>query len=218
MTSVIGYIRVSTEQQAESGCSLEAQRNKLIQYANLYDLELLRIEVDTVSGKTIEREGLQNALNSISTGEAEGLVVAKLDRLTRSVRDLGDLIDQYFQNAALLSVSEQIDTRSAGGRLVLNVLASVSQWEREVIGERTSTALRHKIAVGEHVGRPKYGFKVVNSELIQDETEQQVLSIVRRYRRKGLTLKAIAKELTTQGFRTRKGTEFNHNQVNRIAA
>jgi site-specific DNA recombinase len=218
MTKVIGYIRVSTEQQAEQGVSLDEQRNKLIQYASLYDLELVRIEVDTLSGKTIERVGLQNALQAIGSGEAEGLLVAKLDRLTRSVRDLGEMIDQYFQTAALLSVSEQIDTRSAGGRLVLNVLASVSQWEREVIGERTSAALRHKVALGEHVGRPRYGFKVINNELVHDDAEQQVLDLVRRYRRKGLTLQAIAKELTVQGFKTRKGTEFNHTQVNRMAA
>jgi site-specific DNA recombinase len=218
MTKVIGYIRVSTEQQAEQGVSLDEQRNKLIQYASLYDLELVRIEVDTLSGKTIERVGLQNALQAIGSGEAEGLLVAKLDRLTRSVRDLGEMIDQYFQTAALLSVSEQIDTRSAGGRLVLNVLASVSQWEREVIGERTSAALRHKVALGEHVGRPRYGFKVINNELVHDDAEQHVLSLVKRYRRKGLTLQAIAKELTVQGFKTRKGTEFNHTQVNRMAA
>jgi len=218
MTKVIGYIRVSTEQQAEQGVSLDEQRNKLIQYASLYDLELVRIELDTLSGKTIERVGLQNALQAIGSGEAEGLLVAKLDRLTRSVRDLGEMIDQYFQTAALLSVSEQIDTRSAGGRLVLNVLASVSQWEREVIGERTSAALRHKVALGEHVGRPRYGFKVINNELVHDDAEQHVLSLVKRYRRKGLTLQAIAKELTVQGFKTRKGTEFNHTQVNRMAA
>jgi site-specific DNA recombinase len=82
--------------------------------------------------------------------EAEGLAVCKLDRLTRSVRDLGGLIEIYFSNGiALLSVGEQIDTTTAAGRFMLNVLGSVAQWERETIGERTATALRHKRAKGE---------------------------------------------------------------------
>jgi DNA invertase Pin-like site-specific DNA recombinase len=104
------------------------------------------IEDAGLSAKTLDRPGLQTALAMLKTGQAAGLVIAKLDRLTRSVRDLGALIEGPFAagKAALLSVSEQIDTRTAGGRLVLNILGSVSQWEREVIGERTAAALQHK--------------------------------------------------------------------------
>ena len=83
--------------------------------------------------------GLQRALALLKTGPVEALLVVKLDRLTRSVVDLGQLIETYFApgKAALMSVAEQIDTHSAAGRLVLNILASVSQWERETIAERT---------------------------------------------------------------------------------
>jgi hypothetical protein len=90
----------------------------------------------------------------LKRSEAEALLIAKLDRLTRSVVDLGSLVERYFApgKAALLSVSEQIDTRSAAGRLVLDVLAS--QWEREAIGERTATAMQHKAAQGEYTGGP----------------------------------------------------------------
>jgi len=219
MTDVIGYIRVSTDKQAEHGVSLDAQRTKLEQYASLYDLNLVSVVVDTESAKTIRnREGLLSALEQIKSGTVDGLLVAKLDRLTRSVRDLGELIESHFQTAALLSVSEQIDTRSAGGRLVLNVLASVSQWERETIGERTSTALQHKMAQGEHIGRAPYGFDLVGTTLVENQAEQQILSLVREFRAKGLTLRAIAHELALQGFTTRKGTSFNPNQINRIAA
>jgi site-specific DNA recombinase len=97
----------------------------------------------------------------LKDGTAEALLVVKLDRLTRSVVDLGTLVDRYFApgKAALLSVGEQIDTRSAAGRLVLNVLASVSQWEREAIGERTATAMQHKASQGEYTAgkRPTGG-------------------------------------------------------------
>ena len=90
----------------------------------------------------------------LKRGEAEALLVLKLDRLTRSLVDLGSLVDRYFAagKSALLSVGEQIDTLSAAGRLVLNVLASVSQWEREAIGERTAVAMQHKVSQGEYTG------------------------------------------------------------------
>ena len=124
-------------------------------YAQLYDLEVSEVIVDTgESAKSLDRPGLQRALAMLKAGEADALLVVKLDRLTRSVRDLGHLVEKYFApgKAALLSVGEQIDTRSAAGRLVLNVLASVSQWEREAIGERTATAMQHKASQGDTPG------------------------------------------------------------------
>ena len=139
-TRTLAYLRVSTEKQADRGVSLDAQRAKATAYAQLYELELLEVIVDAgESAKSLDRPGLQRALGMLKRGEADALLVVKLDRLTRSVRDLGHLVEKYFApgKAALLSVGEQIDTRSAAGRLVLNVLASVSQWEREAIGERT---------------------------------------------------------------------------------
>jgi site-specific DNA recombinase len=123
--------------------------------AQLYDLELLETIVDAgESAKSLDRLGLQRALAMLKEGQAEALLVVKLDRLTRSVVDLGTLVERYFApgKAALLSVGEQIDTRSAAGRLVLNVLASVSQWEREAFGERTATAMQHKASQGEYTG------------------------------------------------------------------
>lgn len=128
-TRTIAYLRVSTEKQADRGVSLDAQRAKVKAYAELFDLELTETIVDAgESAKHLDRPGLQRALAMLKAGEADALLVVKLDRLTRSVRDLGHLVEKYFApgKAALLSVGEQIDTRSAAGRLVLNVLASVS--------------------------------------------------------------------------------------------
>jgi site-specific DNA recombinase len=94
---VIGYIRVSTDGQEASGLGLEAQREKIAGYCNLYDLELVDLVQDTASGKAMKgRDGLHRTLAMLKRGEAEGLVVAKLDRLTRSVRDLGYLLGKYF--------------------------------------------------------------------------------------------------------------------------
>ena len=108
---VVGYLRVSTGEQAESGLGLEAQRARIEAYAALYEHAVVRWCVDAgASAKTLDRAGLRDALSSLSSGEADGVCVAKLDRLTRSVRDLGELLDGPFRASALVSVGEQIDT------------------------------------------------------------------------------------------------------------
>jgi len=96
-TSTVAYIRVSTMKQAVDGLSLEAQRQKIEAYATLYELDILAIEMDEgLSAKTLQRPGLQRALARLKAGEARALLVCRLDRLTRSVRDLGELISTYF--------------------------------------------------------------------------------------------------------------------------
>jgi site-specific DNA recombinase len=219
MTRAIGYIRVSTDKQADQGVSLDAQRAKIEAYAMLYDLEMVDYVIETGSAKNTDREGLQDALQALIRGEAEAFVVVKLDRLTRSVGDLGRLVEAHFQKHALLSVGEQIDTRSAAGRLVLNVLASVSQWEREAIGERTSAAMQHMKAKGLYTGgKPPYGFDLVNGELLENTGEQAVLDLVRKYRAKGLSLRKIAEVLADKGFKSRSGTTLHFQAIGRMAA
>lgn len=153
---VILYARVSTEDQARDGVSLEAQSAKMSAYASLYDLEVVETITDAgESAKSLNRPGLQKALAMLRSGQADGLVIAKLDRLTRSVADWQELIDGYFGERAgkqLFSVGDSIDTRTAAGRMVLNILLSVAQWEREAICERTRDALRHKIKRRERCG------------------------------------------------------------------
>src|SRR5260370_12853436 len=161
-TRAVAYLRVSSEKEGDKGVSLDAQRAKVEAYAQLYELELVEVVVDAgVSAKTLDRPGLRRALEMLKARQAEALLVVKLDRLTRSVVHLGQLVEEYFADGkwALLSVGEQIDTRSAAGRLVLNVLASVSQWEREAIGERTSAAMQHLRSNGAYTGgRPPYRY------------------------------------------------------------
>lgn len=219
MTRTIAYLRVSTDKQADKGVSLDAQRAKVAAYAQLYDLELCEVIVDAgESAKSLDRPGLQRALAMLKRGEAAALLVVKLDRLTRSVRDLGALVERYFApgKAALLSVGEQIDTRSAAGRLVLNVLASVSQWEREAIGERTATAMQHKISLNEYTGGPTpYGYRLAadGEHLEELPTEQAVLIETRRLRAAGLSLRSVARELDRQGFKSRVGRTFGAEQI-----
>ena len=220
---VVGYVRVSTQDQADGGASVAAQRQKLQQYAELFELDLVAIIEDAgASAKTLQREGLHEALAYLDGGKAEGLLVAKLDRLTRSGKDLGTLLDSHFRSEfSLLSVADKIDTSTAAGRLVLNVLASVSEWEREAIGERTSAALQHKIAQGEHVGSPSLGFDMVGGKLVKNEDEAEVVERIQQLRAEGHTFQQIADTLTEEGHRTKRGGQWYpatvRNYVKRMA-
>ncbi len=201
---VIAYTRVSTEEQATQGVSLAAQEAKLRAYCDLYGHELLEVVVDAgESAKTLNRPGLQRALAALKAGEAEGLLVLKLDRLTRSVRDLGELLENYFQRSALLSLQEQCDTSTAAGRLVLNLLTSVAQWERESTGERTRTALQHKKSQGVKLGAPslKDGATIARAAALKAE---------------GLTLRQVAEQLTAEGFQTLRGGRWEAMTVKRL--
>src|SRR5262245_50791748 len=220
----VAYVRVSTDKQADRGVSLEAQQAKIRAYAELYGLELVDVIVDAgFSAKTLDRPGLSRALAMLRSGEAGALLVVKLDRLTRSVRDLGQLVADHFaatNGPALLSVSEQVDTRTAAGRLVLNVLGAVSQWEREAIGERTSAAMQHKAARGEYIGgSPRFGYKLAqDGRLEAQEAEQAAIREARDLRAAGLSLRAVAARLDAQGYRTRTGRAFLPVQVARMVA
>lgn len=223
-TRVVGYVRVSTEHQAGEGVSLEAQRAKLEAYALAMDLELVAVEAEAGrSAKTLERPALQRALGMLDAGTAEGLLVTKLDRLTRSVRDLGVLVERYFAaRHSLLSVGDSIDTRSAAGRLVLNVLASVAQWEREATGERTRDALAHLKASGVRLGGLAIGWERgemdAQGRRVVRESEADVAAIERMLalRAQGLTLREIATRLTAEGHRTKRGGKWAAETVRRV--
>lgn len=198
----MAYARVSTEDQAEHGVSLAAQTERFRAYAVAHELELVGIESDALSGKTTERPGLRRALARLGAG-ADGLLVAKLDRLTRSVKDLGYLLEEYFAGRfVLLSVADSIDTRSAGGRLVLNIMASVAQWEREAISERTKSSLAHLRATGGGVPR------------VEGEAAEKIGEL----RAEGLSLRAIAAQLTADGVPTLNGGRWGPEVVRKVLA
>jgi site-specific DNA recombinase len=114
--TAIGYVRVSTDEQALEGVSIEEQSEKIRQYAALYDIELVDIVIDAgVSAKNMDRPSLQRALDALENGEAGALLVAKLDRLTRSVVNLGQLIDGYFNKAAAFLTSALLVSQDEDG-------------------------------------------------------------------------------------------------------
>ena len=215
--TAIGYIRVSTDEQAQDGVSLDVQRKRLEQYAELYDIELTTIIEDAgASAKTLKRDGLQMALTMLRQGKADALLVAKLDRLTRSVSDLGTLIGDYFGKYRLLSVADHIDTSSATGRLVLNVLGSVSQWEREQIAERTAAALQHKKHQHEVYNHVPLGYAAASGKLVPIDEELRVVADIMGLRKDGLSYHAVAAELNTRGIIGKRGGRFYASTIRAI--
>jgi site-specific DNA recombinase len=225
---VVGYCRVSTEGQAEEGISLDAQQEKIVQYAETYDLRLVGVFVDAgLSAKNLEREGLRDALRYLKKKRADGLVVVKLDRLTRSVRDLGELIETYFgkDGAQLISINERLDTSSPAGRLMLHILGSVSQWEREAIGERTRDALAHLRDQGVQLGGTPLGFERL--EDVDDagrrvlravKDEQATVALITKLHARGLSLREIAAELAENGRRTKRGGRWQAQTIANVLA
>jgi DNA invertase Pin-like site-specific DNA recombinase len=219
----LGYVRVSTEEQAQHGVSLDAQRERIGCYAKLYDLEVIEVFVDDGwSGDSLERPGLRDALSALEDGEAEAIIVAKLDRLSRNVRELLDLIAEHFsERFTLLSVAEQLDARTATGRFTITILAAVAQLELETIRERTREALAYKRGRGEYTGgQVPYGWRLgEDGILIANDAEQAAVDKARTLRRQGLPLRTIAVRLCEAGHYPRNGARrWAPTQVMRLVA
>jgi DNA invertase Pin-like site-specific DNA recombinase len=162
---------------------------------------------------------MAHLLALVDARQVQTVIVAKLDRLTRSVRDLAELLERFERRGvSLVSVSESLDTGTAAGRLVLNVMMSVAQWEREAIGERTREALRHKKARGLRVGGIPFGQQLGadGRTLEPNAFEQRILSVIRECRANAYTLRQIAQELNRRGFRTRRGSAWKHQNVTNL--
>lgn len=153
--TVIGYLRVSTQEQADSGAGLAAQRAKIIMYAKLYDLVIVDWEVDPgFSGKDLKRPGLTSALRRIRNGEAGGIIVAKVDRISRSVVDFAKLMKAAIEeNWNLVSIDPGLDLKTPTGKMVAQMMALIAEWERDIIAERTRNGLAAKKAAGVQLGR-----------------------------------------------------------------
>ncbi len=212
----LGYVRVSTERQADEGVSLAAQEAKVRAMAVVRGVELAEVIIDAESGKSLNRVGAQRLLEMVSRGEVGTVIIAKLDRLTRSVRDLCGLLELFEKkNVALVSVAESLDTSSAAGRLVITIMGAVNQWERESIGERTRDALRHKRSKSERVGNIHFGYRLAGDgkHVEPDPAEQAALCEMHELRKRGGTLRSIAAHLNEKGHRTRRGSAWRHTYI-----
>ena len=140
----LGYVRVSTDKQADRGVSLEAQETKIRAMATVEGAEIVELIVDGgESAKNLNRPGMDRLLALVDGRKVRTVIAAKLDRLTRSIKDLAELLERFQRRGvSLVSVAESLDTGSTAGRLVINIMTAVSQWEREAIGQRTRPSRR----------------------------------------------------------------------------
>jgi DNA invertase Pin-like site-specific DNA recombinase len=191
---VVGYIRVVKDDQAREGASLAAQEERIRARCIADGRRLASIVREAgKSAKTLERPGLTRILAAVETGTIGAVVVLKLDRLTRSVKDLADLLELFAKHGVVLvSVTESIDTSTAAGALLVNILGSVAQWERKTTAERTVIALAHLRKTGKVYGRIPYGYFRSGDFLARDMRQQRVLTTMRGMRTAGYTFQASA--------------------------
>jgi len=212
-----GYCRVSTEEQAREGISLDAQEEKIQEYAKFKDLELVKIiREEGESGKNLDRPGLQKLLQLVEDQKAEALIVYKLDRLTRNTSDLLQLVEEIFKkgNTRFFSITEEIDTDSAMGKFFLTIMGAMAQMERELVSERTSAALQYKKSQGDSLGKIPFGWDRIDGQLVRDPAESKLLRKLKRWRKKGDSYAKIAQKLNEQGIKPkRKNTKWHASSV-----
>ena len=195
------YIRVSTDEQAQEGYSLSAQKEKLKSYCIAQDWKDFKFYVEEgVSGKTTKRPQLNELLKHVKQGSIKTLLVYRLDRLTRSVRDLHKLLDTLEKyGCTFKSATEIYDTSSAMGRMFITIIASIAQWESENLGERVRMGQIEKARQGEWSAPIPFGFNKVNEKLEINESEKDVLLDMIDKVRSGYSMRKLALYLDAVG-------------------
>jgi|APFre7841882793_1041355.scaffolds.fasta_scaffold12656_2 DNA invertase Pin-like site-specific DNA recombinase len=213
MTSqpAILYLRVSTQEQASEGVSLAAQEARLRAYATLRGLSVVQVVTDAgVSGSVPlgEREGGRELLAAIDSAQRVGrkqrepvhILAVKLDRLFRNTVDALEVSAEWDRRGVSMHLvdmgGQSVDTSSAIGRFFLTMLAGVAEMERQMIGERTSAALRHKVATGQKAGgTAPFGFRHDGQNTVPDAGEQKTLEKIRELRGASLSIRKICATL-----------------------
>ena len=196
---VLGYVRVSTDEQSTSGAGLEAQRRAILAECERRGWHLVEVIDDAgFSAKDLKRPGVQEALRVLEAGDASALVVAKLDRLSRSMIDFTALMAKaQKQGWALVALDCAVDTTTPTGEAMANMLATFAQFERRLISQRTKEALAVKRAKGVRLGRPP-------------TLPQSVVRRIQRQRGRGDSLRKIADELNRSETPTAHGGDRWH--------
>jgi DNA invertase Pin-like site-specific DNA recombinase len=202
----IGYRRVSTGEQVDSGAGLDAQQSALEAEARRQGFALEIVTDAGLSGKDMKRPALIDALDRLDRGDADVLVASKLDRVSRSVRDFAELLERASKNGWRIVLLDLGDTSTPAGEMTANIIASAAQYERRLIGQRTREGLAAKRAQGVRLGRPS----VLDTEIVE--------RIVRAHR-DGRSLRTIGAELEAGGIATaRGGTKWHASAIKAVLA
>jgi site-specific DNA recombinase len=216
----VGYTRVSTEEQAREGVSLDAQKARIEAWATANETALIGFFEDAgISGSKAEnREGLQKAIGMACERRAI-LVVYSLSRLSRSTRDTLALAERLEKAGAdLVSLSERIDTTSASGKMVFRMLAVLNEFERDQVSERTSAILQHKKAGREVYSPIPYGFDRNGKTLVPNQAEQEILTRILQLHSSGWSLNRIADHLNSDGIPAKRGGKWFGSAVRSVLA
>ena len=218
----VGYARVSTEEQAQEGVSLDAQAARLRAYCVLRGLELVRVFEDrgVSGGKPLDdRPAGKALLAEVAAGRVESVVAVKLDRLFRNATDCLTVADMWSKrNVALHLVDmggQAVDTGSAVGRFFFLMLAGVAEMERNLGRERTKAALHHRAALGQRIGTIPLGFRSVDGMLVIDDEERAGLETLVALRDSGASIRSVAMLMNEQGIKSR-GRRWHPTTVARI--
>ena len=216
---IIGYVRVSTSRQE---LSPKAQRDHIEQWCARHGYELVETFEEKISGGVEfddldQREALMAAIDALSAGMA--LVVAKRDRLARNVASAA-IIERLAERkgARVLAVDGVNNEDSPEAQLMRTLIDAFAQYERALIRSRIKLALGHKMAKGERVGSVPYGKQVAEDgkTLVESERDKRLLARLRRLRRGGMSLRAIAEKATAEGYRSRSGAALSKSTVARL--
>jgi DNA invertase Pin-like site-specific DNA recombinase len=201
------------------GVSLEAQRARLEAFAvgsNHGSIAEVLVD-DGYSGATLGRPAMERLRGMIERREIAAVFIVKLDRLTRSLRDMLELVALCDRTeTALVSASETLDTSTAVGRMLLQVVAAFAEFERGVAGERTTEALDHKRRQRRVYGAVPFGWRRDGEALVEVTAEQQALCEMRRMAAEGATLSAIGEMLNIRGLQPRRGQRWYPSTVRAI--
>lgn len=202
---VIGYRRVSTTEQEDSGAGLEWQESVIRAEVERRGWELVEVRTDVASGKSMRRrDELGRTLRDLRDGDADALVVAKLDRLSRSVLDFANLMETaHKEDWSLVVLDLAVDTTTTNGKLIAHIMIALAQWERELIGDRTRAGLQAVRARGTKLGR-KPG--------VTPETHR----LIRVLRTSGKSWQGIADTLASEGIATAQGGRWHASTVRKL--
>lgn len=215
MEQAVCYIRVSTEEQVRHGVSLEAQEERLLAYCRMIGLDVVKVireEGVSASKALYTRPGGEELLKLVARGQARHVVSLKLDRLFRDAEDALRQTKAWDKAGIALHLvdmgGQTLNTATAMGRFFLNMMAGFAELERNLIAERTCTALAHKKAHREAYGPTPFGFDRTGNSLVENPSEQAVVGKIQRKRAAGASLRAIADELNAASTPTKGGAKW----------
>lgn len=213
------YCRVSTEEQASDGYSIQAQLQTLRNYANLYNWQVSNEYVDEgISGKNIKgRPAMQRLMADVELNKFDALIVWKISRLSRNMLDTLVMLDKFEENdVKFISYSENFDTGSPIGRLVVQLMASIAEIERNTLSENVKLGIKQRALEGSWNGGIVFGYDSIKKELVINEQEAKVVQLIYEQYLSGKGLKAIANLLNKTGHRTKRNCLFSINGVAQI--